>query len=64
MLSVSVVLPIMGRILDNAVGTGAIRTMSVLPAILIVLYGGLFFLRRSKSKAAIESAEAQASGGG
>jgi hypothetical protein len=37
----------MGRILDNAVGTEAIRTMSILPAILIVLYGGLFFLRRS-----------------
>jgi fucose permease len=52
MLSVSVVLPVMGRVLDNAVGTGAIRTMSILPAILIVLYGGLFFLRRSKSKAA------------
>ena len=52
MLSVSVVLPVMGRVLDNAVGTGAIRTMSILPAILIVLYGGLFFLRRSKAKAA------------
>jgi len=44
MLSVSVVLPIMGRMLDTAVGTDAIRLMSILPAILIVFYGGLFFL--------------------
>lgn len=56
MLSVSVVLPIMGRMLDNAVGTEALRTLSVLPAILIVLYGGLFFLRRSKAKAALQTA--------
>ena len=46
-LSIAAVLPVMGRILDNTVGTEAIRTMSILPAILIVLYGGLFFLRRS-----------------
>ena len=46
-LSVALVLPIMGRVLDNAVGTEAIRTMSILPGILIVLYGGLFYLRRS-----------------
>ena len=51
MLSVSVVLPIMGRVLDNAVGTGAIRTMSILPAILIVLYGALFFVRSRRAKA-------------
>jgi MFS family permease len=44
-LSGSIILPIMGRILDNAVGTEAIRTMSILPGILIVLYGGLLFLR-------------------
>jgi MFS family permease len=56
MLSVSVVLPIMGRVLDNAVGTEAIRTMSILPAILIVLYGGLFFLRRARRKAAASTA--------
>jgi hypothetical protein len=30
----------MGRVLDNAVGTEAIRTISKLPGILIVLYGG------------------------
>ena len=50
MLSVSVVLPVMGRVLDNAVGTEAIRTMSILPAILIFLYGGLFFFYRAKRK--------------
>ncbi len=46
-LSGSIILPIMGRILDNAVGTEAIRTMSILPGILIVLYGGLLILRRT-----------------
>ena len=49
MLSVSVVLPIMGRILDNAEGTEALTIMSALPAILIVLYGALFFARRGKA---------------
>ncbi|MEE4163731.1 MAG: MFS transporter [Woeseiaceae bacterium] len=51
MLSVSFVLPIMGRILDSASGTDALRTMSILPAILIVLYGGLFFVMRSRRRA-------------
>jgi len=54
-LSVSVIMPIMGRVLDTAVGTEAIRTLSILPAILIVLYGGLFFLRRSRAKAALST---------
>lgn len=49
MLSVSVVLPIMGRILDNAEGSEALTKMSILPAILIVLYGALFFSRRGKA---------------
>lgn len=48
--SVSVILPIMGRVLNNAVGTEAIRTISILPGILIVLYGGLFFLAAQKLK--------------
>jgi len=48
MLSVSVVLPIMGHIMDKAPGADAIRIMSVLPAILIVLYGSLYFARRLK----------------
>lgn len=51
MLSVSVVLPIMGRVLDNAEGAEAIMKMSVLPGILIVLYGALFFARRGKAQA-------------
>ncbi len=54
-LSIAAVLPVMGRVLDNTVGNEAIRTMSVLPGVLIVLYGGLFFLRRSKVKAAASS---------
>ena len=49
MLSVSVVLPIMGRVLDNAEGPEALVKMSMLPAILIVLYGALFFARRGKA---------------
>ena len=56
MLSVSFVLPIMGRILDNASGAEALRTMSILPAILIVLYGGLFFVMRSRAGAPAGSA--------
>lgn len=49
MLSVSLVLPVMGRIMDQAAGADAMRIMSILPAILIVLYGGLFFVRRGKA---------------
>jgi len=52
MLSVSIVLPIMGNIMDNAAGVDAIRIMSVLPAILIVLFGGLFFYMKKRSAAA------------
>ena len=52
-LSVSAIMPIMGRVLDNSVGMEAIRTISILLGILIVLYGGLFFLRRSRAKAAL-----------
>jgi len=48
-LSIAAVLPVMGRILDNASGTEAIQIMSILPAILIALYGGLFFVRRSSA---------------
>ena len=48
MLSVSVVLPVMGRMLDTASGAEALETMSLLPGILIVLYGGLFFVMRAR----------------
>lgn len=46
MLSVSIVLPVMGRILDDAAGVDAIQLMAILPAILIVLFGGLYFMRK------------------
>ena len=49
MLSVSVVLPLMGRIMDNSPDTNVISIMSILPGILIVLYGGLYFMRRKRS---------------
>lgn len=50
MLSVSIVLPIMGRILDDAAGVEAIKLMAILPAILIVLFTGLFFMRKRFAK--------------
>tara|TARA_R110000868_G_scaffold82956_7_gene234054 strand:- start:37130 stop:38302 length:1173 start_codon:yes stop_codon:yes gene_type:complete len=51
MLSVSIVLPIMGKLMDEANASEALRTMSVLPAILIVAFGGLFiYMRNRKSK--------------
>lgn len=56
MLSVSIVLPVMGRILDTASGAEALQTMSLLPGILIILYGGLFFVMRSRVDAPAESA--------
>jgi fucose permease len=51
MFSVSLVLPVMGRIMDSAPGSDAIRIMSILPAILIVLYGTLYFERRRQRAA-------------
>ncbi|AKA35168.1 MFS transporter [Flagellimonas lutaonensis] len=51
MLSVSIVLPIMGNILDNASANEALKIMSVLPAILIVLFIGLnVYMRKRKPK--------------
>lgn len=50
MLSVSIVLPIMGQILDDATGVDAIKLMAILPAILIVLFGGLYFMRKRFAK--------------
>jgi hypothetical protein len=46
MLSVSLVLPLMGRFLDNSVGAEVIQKMSVLPFVLIFLYGGLYLRKR------------------
>ncbi|MCM5662450.1 MFS transporter [Galbibacter mesophilus] len=50
MLSVSLVLPIMGRLMDTANATEALRTMSILPAILIVAFLGLNIYMRKKYK--------------
>ncbi|MDT0553582.1 MFS transporter [Urechidicola vernalis] len=50
MLSVSIVLPIMGKIMDDAGANEALRTMSVLPLILIVLFVGLnVYMKKRKA---------------
>ncbi len=49
MLSTSIVLPIIGRVMDEEVsGAGALQLMAILPGILIVLFGGLFFYMRKR----------------
>ncbi|ALJ04983.1 hypothetical protein APS56_07530 [Pseudalgibacter alginicilyticus] len=49
MFSVSVVLPIMGNLMDTASAGEALRTMSVLPAILIVAFIGLnIYVKKNK----------------
>ena len=53
MLSVSIVLPMMGTVLDDATGQEALKMMSILPAILIVLFAGLFMFMRKKNPTAI-----------
>lgn len=55
MLSVSIVLPIMGRMMDESMtGQQTIQIMSILPAILIVLFGGLYFYMRKRNVAPSE----------
>ncbi|WP_420321115.1 MFS transporter [Flagellimonas sp.] len=50
MFSVSLILPIMGNIIDNASANDALKIMSVLPAILIVLFIGLnLYMKKRKS---------------
>ena len=50
MLSTSIVLPIIGRVMDEDVsGAGALQLMAILPGILIALFGGLFFYMRKRS---------------
>ncbi len=51
-LSVSIVLPVMGRFLDLS-GSGAetLRYMAVLPAFLILAFGSLFIFHRKKANA-------------
>jgi len=49
MFSVSLVLPFMGNLMDNAGPMEALRTMSILPAILIVAFIGLYiYMKRKK----------------
>jgi fucose permease len=48
MLSAGLFLPIIGSWLEGASGVEALRSMAVLPAILIVLFGGLFFYMRGR----------------
>lgn len=48
MLSVSLVLPIMGNLMDNETPLEALRTMSILPAILIVAFAGLYYYMRNR----------------
>ncbi len=53
MLSVSVVLPVMGNLMDNANATEALRTMSILPAILIIAFIGLYiYMKKRKTETA------------
>ena len=56
MLSVSVVLPIMGNLMDNASAGEALRTMSILPAILIVAFAGLNIYMKKQEKKTLEEA--------
>ncbi|MFS4454790.1 MFS transporter [Maribacter sp. 2304DJ31-5] len=49
MLSVSLVLPVMGNLMDNASPLEALRTMSLLPAILIIAFTGLYFYMKKRA---------------
>jgi MFS family permease len=49
MLSVSIVLPIMGNLMDNADASQALRTMSILPAILIFCFLGLSIYMKKRN---------------
>ncbi|TWO33357.1 MFS transporter [Seonamhaeicola sediminis] len=48
MFSVSLVLPIMGNLMDNVSASEALRTMSILPAILIVAFLGLHIYMKKR----------------
>lgn len=49
MLATSIVLPLMGKMMDTS-GSGAstLMTMAILPGVLIVLFGGLYFYMRNR----------------
>ena len=48
-LSVAIVLPLMGRYLDNSVGVEVIQRMSILPAVLFLCYLILQFYQKNKA---------------
>lgn len=48
MFSVALVLPFMGNLMDNAGPIEALRTMSILPAILIVAFIGLYIYMKNR----------------
>jgi len=50
MFSVSLVLPIMGKLMDDANASEALRTMSILPAILIIAFLGLNIYMKKRNK--------------
>lgn len=50
MFSVSLVLPIMGKLMDDANAMEALRTMSILPAILIIAFLGLNIYMKKRKK--------------
>ncbi|TXG38500.1 MFS transporter [Seonamhaeicola maritimus] len=50
MFSVSIVLPIMGKLMDDSNAAEALRTMSILPAILIVAFLGLSIYMKKRNK--------------
>jgi len=48
-LSVAIVLPLMGRYMDNSVGVEVIQRMSILPAVLFLCYLILLFYQKNKA---------------
>ena len=50
MFSVSIVLPIMGRLMDDGGTIEALRTMSILPALLIIAFIGLYLYMKNRNK--------------
>jgi fucose permease len=51
MFSVSIILPVMGKLMDDGTSASeALRTMSILPAILIVAFLGLHMYMRKRNK--------------
>jgi fucose permease len=48
MLAVNFILPAMGRVYDTQGGSAALRVVGILPVILIVIFGALFFTDKAK----------------